>query len=156
MKEYQMRRHEKEIKDPQKIVSILKSGHIVRIAMVDNGIPYIVPLNYGYEDNALYIHCARKGRKLDILKKDPHVCFEIEGKTNLITGELACKWTMEYRSLIGYGHVEILESKEEKIAGLNTLMKQFKGPINDYDPKHLDAIYILKINIESITGKESR
>lgn len=150
-----MRRHKKEIKDPETILSILRSAHIVRIAMVDNGKPYIVPLNYGYKDNALYIHCATEGRKMDILRKDPHVCFEIEGKTTLITDELACKWTMEFQSLIGYGRVEILESKEEKITGLDILMKQFKGPKGNYHLKHLDAIHILKIHIESITGKQS-
>lgn len=150
-----MRRKEKKITDLLLIEDILNSSNIVRIAMVDDQEPYIVPLNYGYHDNALYIHCAKEGRKIDILKKNPRVCFEIEGRSELVTGDQACKWTMNYQSLIGYGRVEILEEKNEKIAGLDILMAQFGSKINSYDPKHVDAILILKLSIESVTGKQS-
>ncbi len=151
-----MRRKNKQINDPQLILDILKNSNIVRLAMIDHDIPYIVPLNYGYHNNALYIHCAKEGRKIDILRKNPYVCFEIEGKHKLETGPKACNWTMKFQSLIGYGHVEILEKEKEKIAGLNILMRHFMGPENNYHTKHLDAIYILKISIENIVGKESK
>ena len=150
-----MRRKDKKINDPKIIRDILKTADTVRIAMIDDNEPYIVPLNYGYKDNVLYIHCAKEGRKIDILKKNPRVCFEIEGKSELITGDEACKWTMNFQSLIGYGHVEILKEKDEKIAGLDILMSQFGSYNNSYTPKHVDAIIILKLTIESITGKQS-
>jgi len=150
-----MRRKDKEITDPKIIRDILSTADTVRIAMIDDNEPYIVPLNYGYKDNALYIHCAKEGRKIDILKNNPRVCFEIEGSSELVTGDQACKWTMNYQSLIGYGNVEILESKNEKIAGLDILMTQFGSKENNYDLKHVDAIVILKLCIESVTGKQS-
>jgi nitroimidazol reductase NimA-like FMN-containing flavoprotein (pyridoxamine 5'-phosphate oxidase superfamily) len=150
-----MRRKDKEIGDPSEINDILKTAKTVRLAMADEGEPYIVPLNYGYHDHALYIHCAKEGRKLDILRKNPRVCFEIEGKSELVTGETACQWTMNYRSLIGYGTVEILESEEEKIAGLDILMQHFGSFNNTYHPKHIANIVMLKITIESVTGKMS-
>lgn len=150
-----MRRSEKEISDPKIIHDLLRSANIVRIAMIDGDEPYMVPLNYGYKDNALYIHSAKEGRKIDILKKNPRVCFEIEGKTELKTGPKACDWTLKFESLIGYGTVEILENSDEKIAGLDILMGQFNGPQKEYHAKHVDAIYILKLTIESISGKQS-
>jgi nitroimidazol reductase NimA-like FMN-containing flavoprotein (pyridoxamine 5'-phosphate oxidase superfamily) len=150
-----MRRQDKEIKDPGEIESILKMAHIVRLAMVNDGDPYIVPLNYGYKDNALYIHCAREGRKIDILRKNPRICFEIEGPSNLVTGKDACDWTWHYRSLIGYGTIEILKNKDEKMAGLDILMAHFGKNDNRYRSELVDAVYILKLNIDSITGKQS-
>jgi len=151
-----MRRKDNQITDPAIIEEILKNSNIVRFAMVDDGEPYIVPLNYGYKNNALFIHCATEGRKLDILRKNPRVCFEIEGDSELVTGALACQWTMNYRSLIGYGRVEILEKKEDKIAGLDILMEHFGSFDNTYHPKHIENIVILKMTIESVCGKMSK
>jgi uncharacterized protein len=151
-----MRRKENEITDPKIIHELLSTADTVRLAMIDGNEPYIVPLNYGYKDNALYIHCAKEGRKIDILKRNPRVCFEIEGRSELIKSDQACKWTMYFQSLIGYGNVSILEDKEEKIAGLDILMAQFGSKKNSYHPKHVDAIVILKLNIESVTGKQSK
>jgi len=151
-----MRRKNKKITNPKIIQDILKTADTVRIAMIDGDEPYIVPLNYGYQNNALYIHCAKEGRKINILKTDPRVCFEIEGKSELVTGPDACDWTLKYQSLIGYGTVEILENKNEKIAGLDILMSQFGSKKNSYHSKHVDAIVILKLTIESISGKQSK
>ena len=150
-----MRRKDKQITDRKVIEKILRTANTVRIAMVDKNKPYIVPLNYGYKDNALYIHCAKEGRKLDILRYNPHVCFEIEGKHELVTGPKACDWTMQYESLIGYGTVEILENENDKIKGLNILMEHFGSFNNTYHPKHIENIVILKMAIESVTGKQS-
>ncbi len=150
-----MRRKDKEITDPAEINDILKTAKTLRLAMADDGVPYIVPLNYGYYDNALYIHCAKEGRKLDILRKNPKVCFEIEAENEVVTGSRACDWTTRYRSLIGYGTMEILESEKDKIAGLDILMKHFGSFNNTYHPKHVENIVILKMTIESVTGKIS-
>ena len=151
-----MRRREKEITNPKIIHDLLRAANTVRIAMIDGDEPYIVPVNYGYKDNALYIHCAKEGRKIDILKNNPCVCFEIEGKSELITGDQACKWTLHYQSIIGYGHIEILEGHDEKIAGLDILMAQFgKKDASTFDPRHVNAIFILKLTIESISAKGS-
>lgn len=150
-----MRRKNNEITDPLIIEEILRTARIVRLAMSDAGEPYLVPLNYGYCDGALYIHCAKEGRKIDILRYYPRVCFEIEGTHQLVTGPKACDWTMKYRSLIGYGRVEILELTEDKIAGLDILMRHFGKTDNTFQAEHVENIFILKLNIESVTGKQS-
>jgi nitroimidazol reductase NimA-like FMN-containing flavoprotein (pyridoxamine 5'-phosphate oxidase superfamily) len=124
--------------------------------MIDNDRPYIVPLNYGYYDNAIYIHSASVGKKIEILKKNNKVCFEIDIEGDLIKNEISCEWSINYRSLIGYGTIEIIKEFDEKQAGLDIIMKQHgKSENNVYKKSNVDSIVILKLNIEQITGKQS-
>jgi nitroimidazol reductase NimA-like FMN-containing flavoprotein (pyridoxamine 5'-phosphate oxidase superfamily) len=150
-----MRRKEKEITDRRIINRILQESVICRIAMVDQGEPYIIPLNYGYSDNALYIHSALKGKKMDILKRNNRVCFEIELPAEIIRNELSCDWSTKSRSVIGYGIVEIITNTEEKKKGLDIIMKHHgKASGNAYKDILVDSIVILKLNIDNITGKQ--
>lgn len=63
-----MRRKDKEIADPRKIEAVLNQAQIIHLAMLDGDRPYIIPLNFGYADNAIYFHCAREGKKIDLIK----------------------------------------------------------------------------------------
>ena len=74
----QMRKVNQEIKDERVLSEILSGGSICRVAMLDGDLPYIVPVNYGYSDGALYIHSAPEGKKIDLLGKDNRVCFEVK------------------------------------------------------------------------------
>jgi len=150
-----MRRKDKEVTDPGIIAELLGSAEICRVAMVDNGEPYVIPLNYGYWDNALYMHSAAAGRKIHILKRNSRVCFEIESSISIVRSAEPCHWGTRARSLIGYGNVEILTDREQKKQGLDIIMRQHgkTGP-NLYDEKQLDAILVLKVVIESVTCKQ--
>jgi nitroimidazol reductase NimA-like FMN-containing flavoprotein (pyridoxamine 5'-phosphate oxidase superfamily) len=151
-----MRRKDKEITDHKLIVVILSESMICRIAMIDNDVPYIMPLNYGYFNNALYIHSASKGKKIEILKKNNRVCFEIENYVEIIKHDEPCHWSTKYRSLIGYGTVEIINDFDRKKEGLDIIMAQHgKTGTNFYNENNINAIVILKLNIESISGKQS-
>ncbi|MGD9202223.1 MAG: pyridoxamine 5'-phosphate oxidase family protein, partial [Chitinispirillia bacterium] len=66
-----MTKGNQEITDSLTIKEVLKSSRICRIGMIDNGLPYVLPFNYGYDDNLIYIHCARTGKKLDLIRKNP-------------------------------------------------------------------------------------
>lgn len=151
-----MRRKEKEIIDKKIIEQILSNSEICRIAMIDGDKPYIVPLNYGYFDNAIYFHSAPLGKKIDILKHNNKVCFEIEFYNETIKKESPCDWSTKYRSVIGYGTVEIITDFEEKKKGLDIIMAHYRKPVNNvYKDKQVDFIVILKLIIEQITGKQS-
>jgi nitroimidazol reductase NimA-like FMN-containing flavoprotein (pyridoxamine 5'-phosphate oxidase superfamily) len=151
-----MRRKEKEITDKQTIEQILSKSQVCRIAMIDNGKPYIVPLNYGYQNNSLYIHSAPIGKKIDILKQNNNVCFEIEYSSEVIKSELSCEWSTKYRSLIGYGTIDIITDFEQKKKGLDIIMAHYGKPDNNiYKEKQVEFIVILKLNIDQITGKQS-
>jgi uncharacterized protein len=151
-----MHRKEKEISDNKVIEEILSKSEVCRIAMIDNDKPYIVPLNYGYIDNSIYMHSAPMGKKIDILKQNNKVCFEIEYSSEIVKEELACEWSTRYRSLIGYGTIEIITDFEHKKFGLDIIMTHYgKNENNVYKDKLVDFIVILKLSIEKITGKQS-
>ncbi len=151
-----MRKTNQEIKDPKIIEEILASSIICRIAMIDGDRPYLLPFNYGYKDNCIYIHSALKGKKLDVLRKNNSVCFEIEHKSEILKGKTACKWTTVYRSVIGYGKIDILDDFDEKITGLKIIMKQHGAPsLIRFNPSHVDRMLILKLIISNLSAKQS-
>jgi hypothetical protein len=150
-----MRRKDKEVTDQRIIQDLLSSAEICRLAMIDEGEPYIVPLNYGFRDNALYVHSAADGRKIDILKRNSRVCFEVESDSVIVRHDEPCHWGTKSRSIVGYGHVEIITDYEGKKRGLDVIMAHYgkTGP-NDYHEKQVQAIVILRIVIESVTCKQ--
>jgi len=150
-----MRRSEKEITDQQQLEELLKKGRELQLAMHDGDYPYVLPLNYGYADGCLYLHCALQGKKLDCLRANPKVGFCISEVVKRIDGDKPCDWSTRFRSITGSGTAEIIEEREAKIAGYAVIMQHFGGPTEDYNEKHLNASLVVKINIESMTGKQS-
>lgn len=151
-----MRRKEKQIQDMSALEEILKKAQICRIAMYDGKAPYIVPMNFGYKDGALYFHSAKEGRKIDILKQNPMAGFEIETDIELIKGERACDWGMKFISVIGHGEVSFIDRDSEKVAALDAIMEKYAGPQKfEYNPKTLEATQAFKLEIIEMTGKKS-
>jgi len=151
-----MRRKDKEITDKKIIEEILSKSVLCRIAMIDDGRPYIVPLNYGYFNNELYFHSALTGKKIELLKLNKNVCFEIEYSTEIIKADVSCKWSMRYRSLIGYGTIEIIENNDQKRHGLDIIMAQNGKSLNNiYEEKQINNLLILKLKIDEISCKQS-
>ena len=151
-----MRKANLEIKDKSILEEILTNSRICRLGMIDNGLPYVLPFNFGYSENCIYIHSAPEGKKIYLLKENPMVCFEVEQQADIIEDEVACKWSTLYRSVVGYGNVEIVTDFEEKLNGLEIIMKQHgaTGKL-DFEIKEVDFIVILKLSITTMTGKQS-
>jgi uncharacterized protein len=151
-----MRRNDKEITDKQIIEEILTQSEICRIAMMDGNRPYIVPVNYGYSNGAIYIHGANQGKKIGLLKINNQVCFEIEQKSEIVKSETSCGWSTRYRSLIGYGTIDLITGFEQKKKGLDIIMAHYgKTENNHYNDLQVELIVILKLNIEQVTAKQS-
>jgi len=150
-----MRRKDKEITDPKEIEKILKREKICRVAFNGSPFPYVVPLCYGYEDGAIYFHGFGGGKKIDCIKDDPHVCFEIDCDVKIISDEDPCEWTVHYRSVIGYGRATILEDPEEKKKGLDIIVKQYAGRALPFPEKALEAVCVVKVEIESVKGRKN-
>lgn len=151
-----MRKARQEIKDRQILEEILSGAIICRVAMLDGGRPYIIPFNYGYSDACLFIHSAPEGKKIDLLKQNPEVCFEVEDKMEITKGDKACDWSTRYRSVVGYGEVAILSDGQSKQHGLEVIMAQHGAPeLIEFNQKNLDRMVILKLSISSMTGKQS-
>jgi uncharacterized protein len=151
-----MRRHDKEIKDESIILDILQNSELCRLGLVENDEAYIVPVNFGYKDGFIYMHSAPNGRKMDIIKRNNHVTFEIEYNSDIVTGETACKWTARYRSIMGKGIITIVTDHQRKKDGLDIVMDKygFKGN-KEYDEASLSRMIVLELRIESLTGKQS-
>ncbi len=151
-----MRRKDKEIKDPKIIQDILKGNTVCRIALSDRDEPYIVPMNYGYDGEYIYLHCAPEGQKMDILKKNNRICIEITDSIELKSAEKACSFSTKYRSVIGFGSVEEISGQTDKKAGLEVIMQQQTGKRGwSFADKDIKNIAVLKISIDTVSGKES-
>jgi len=150
-----MRRTEKEIEDQNVIHKILSESMLCRIGLFDVEYPYVVPVNYGFKNNTLFVHCAPHGKKIDLIRKNNKVCFEIEASYKIVEDEKSCNWTTRYRSVIGYGDIEIITDFEEKKKGLDVIMIQHGKTENKYSDKLVNRMIILKLNIISATGKQS-
>ncbi|MCK5213680.1 MAG: pyridoxamine 5'-phosphate oxidase family protein, partial [Dehalococcoidia bacterium] len=104
---------------------------------------------------------ASEGTKLDLLKANPNVCFEVDVNVEIVPGAEACSWSVRYQSVIGLGQITIVEELEERRAGLKALLAK-SGGLTQYSnadieiPQHVsEATVILRVDIESLTGKES-
>ncbi|NVM04174.1 MAG: pyridoxamine 5'-phosphate oxidase family protein [Candidatus Helarchaeota archaeon] len=151
-----MRRNEKEIKDKELIKNIIEKSTVCRIAMALNNSPYIVPVIFGYEDNFLYIHSAPEGKKIEILKQNNNVCFEMDINHEIVKSDTPCKWSMNYYSIIGYGKASFINDFQEKINAMNIIMKHYSSSnSHKYYEKIVNNLAIIKIEIEKITGKKS-
>ncbi|MBC8471645.1 MAG: pyridoxamine 5'-phosphate oxidase family protein [Planctomycetes bacterium] len=149
-----MRRKDQEITDIASIEDIIRKGQVCRLALSENGRPYIVPLCFGYKDNNLYFHSAREGKKLDILRKNNNVCFEIDIDHELVKGKKACNCSMKYRSVIGFGKAELIEDIEPKRRAFNIIMQNYFEGFFKYPEESIQNTVIIKVEIESMTGKK--
>ena len=150
-----MRRRDKEITDTKEIEDIVLRSMVCKLAMCDDNQPYIVPLCFGFKDNTLYFHSAPEGKKIEILKKNPKVCFGFEILTQVVKSAKACKWGMKYRSVIGYGKAVFITDNDIKRRAFDIIMKQYANESFEYEEALLSSAVIIKVEIESMTGKKS-
>lgn len=150
-----MRRKEKEITYAPDIEEIVNRSPFCRLAMSNNGDPYVVPLCFGYKSDTFYLHSAREGRKLDILRKNERVCVEIDTGCEIVRGDDACDWSIKYRSVIGFGRAAFIDDEEAKREALDVIMAHYAGGPYKYDMAKMKKTVIIKVVIERITGKQS-
>ena len=150
-----MRRKDKEISEESAIKPIIEKANVYRLGMVDGNKPYIVPLCFGYRDNVLYFHGSSKGKRIDIIRKNPDVCFEFDIITEPVESENACDWSMKYQSVIGFGKAVFIESLDKKRRAMNVIMAQYSKQKFQFPEKMLNITSVIKVEIESMTGKQS-
>lgn len=151
-----MRKPDKEITSRSQIESIIKKAPVCRIALMDDVYPYILPVNFVLHDNHLYFHTGREGKKIDLLKKNNQVCFEIESDVEIVEADKPCSWNTRYRSVIGYGRALFIENEAEKKQALDYLMKKYSGKKTfSYNLQALEEVLIIRIAIDQLTGKQS-
>ncbi|HDL85142.1 MAG TPA: pyridoxamine 5'-phosphate oxidase family protein [Candidatus Acetothermia bacterium] len=150
-----MRRSEKEIVDRSAIDDIMQRALVCRIALCDNGAPYVVPVNFGYDSGCLYIHSALEGTKLDILRRNPLVSFEVDIDHALVAGREPCSYTFHYRSVVGFGTSAILKDLAEKRKGMDVIIGHYVVSVASYPDAALKEAAVVRIAISSMTGRQS-
>ena len=150
-----MRRSEREIKDRGAIESILDRATICRVAFSHDNLPYIVPLNFGYADNCLYFHSAPEGKKIEIIKQNSSVCFEVDVDVELVEGGKACDWTVRYRSVVGFGKAFLVDDPKEKRRALDIIVGHYSDRSYEYGGEAINKVAVVKVEIDGLTGKQS-
>lgn len=152
-----MTRRERQVTDIDEIIKILDKSKVLHLGMVDGDEAYVVPMNYGYimEDGklTLYLHGARRGRKLDLMRANPKVFFEMCCDIVPFEGDVACKYGITYASLMGRGLAEIVEDVEEKKLALSVLMKTQTAKDFEFEDKMTTIVSVIKITVLEYTAK---
>ncbi len=156
-----MTRRELEVTDQNEIQRILDTCKYLHLALVDDGKPYVVTLNYGYrmdpEDGhlILYLHGATKGRKLDVIAKNPECSFTMECNVQPFAGKVACQYGMSYESVIGSGHITMLEDPEERMDALQCIMKTQTGRDGfTFDERMVSIVSVMRVDVTEYTVKK--
>lgn len=146
---------DKEITDRNEIKEILKKAEIIRVAFCENSNPYIVPLIFGYKQESIYIHSSKKGMKIEILKKNNKVSFEVDIDTEVFESQKACSFSMRYKSIVGFGKAYFVSDLKGKKEALDIIMSHYSKSVFEYSQAELINICIIRIDIETMTGKKS-
>lgn len=152
-----------EIKSKRKIKEFLDSEHVGRIASIDtNGFPQIIPMNFVFLDDVIYMHSHTRGEKLENIKRNDKVGFEVDRELEFLPSYFedpknASLADTLYISVVIKGKGIIIEDREEKTLALNGLMKKYQ-PEGRYDPIQpemsvLDEVAIIKVIPDTLKGK---
>ncbi|MBQ2062022.1 MAG: pyridoxamine 5'-phosphate oxidase family protein [Oscillospiraceae bacterium] len=155
-----MRRSDREVKDIHGVLQIVSKAKILRLGLFDGEYPYLVPLHYGYEyaedmhELIFYMHSAKDGHKLDLIRKNANVCIELDCDIELVSGgDNPCKYGAAYASVMGKGRAEIVEDEQEKIKGLMLLMKNQTGREFEIDAGMAASVAVLKASLAEFSAK---
>jgi nitroimidazol reductase NimA-like FMN-containing flavoprotein (pyridoxamine 5'-phosphate oxidase superfamily) len=150
-----VRRHKQEITDRTELRAILEAARVCRVAMVDGDRPYLVPLSFALDGEDLVLHSARAGRKLDVLRRNPAVCFEVEeGVALQATGE-ACDFTFRFRTVIGSGEVEFVADPAERARLLALFGPRYGAPPHPPPEAEVQRTEVLRVRVRELVGKRS-
>ena len=145
------------ITDEKEIRRILDTAKVLRLGLAVDNEPYVVPLNYGYtlEDGKLtfFMHSAVEGKKLDMLRKNPNVYFELDCDRKPFEGKVACQYGLAYHAVYGRGRAVIVENVQEKMEGMSILMKTQTGKDFVFNERLVSIVAVIRLEVTEFTAK---
>jgi nitroimidazol reductase NimA-like FMN-containing flavoprotein (pyridoxamine 5'-phosphate oxidase superfamily) len=147
---------QREISIEAELLDVIKRCQWCHLAMVDpDGNPYVIPMNFGFREQLIFMHGAQHGKKISILRQNPAVCinFSTDHLLHYQNEDVACSWSMKYRSVIVYGKAEFINEQEEKISALNIIMAHYSEKTFRFNPPSIREVNVWKIRIEKIQGR---
>ena len=152
-----MTKRELQITDPARICEILDKGKVLHLGLAMDNEPYVVPMNYGYtmQDGklTLYLHSALRGKKLDMIRANPRVFFEIDCDLMPFEGQVPCQYGLAYSSLMGRGTARIIEDVEEKMQAMTLLMKTQTEKDFTFNERLVSIVAVIRIDAAEFTAK---
>ena len=152
-----MTKRERQITDENQIKAILDTANVLHLGMSVNDEPYVVPMNYGYTmENGklvLYLHSALRGKKLDMLRANPRVFFEMDCDRVPFEGKLPCQYGLAYSSVMGRGTARIVEDVEEKKQAMTILMKTQTQKDFTFEDRLVSIVAVIRIDVAEYTAK---
>ena len=148
-------RSERMIRNREEIEKIIARAAVCRLAFSDDGEPYIVPLNFGYRSGVLFFHGAPHGRKMEIIGRNPRVCFEIDTDLEVVESNIPCRWSMRYRSVIGFGTASLIEDSAEKREALAVIGEHYTHEPFEVPDEEIRRVAVIKVTIDEMKGKRS-
>ena len=152
-----MTKRERQITDLNRIRAILDTASVLHLGLAVDNEPYVVPMNYGYtmdgETLTIYLHGAPRGKKLDMIRANPRVFFEMDCDRVPFEGEKPCQYGMVYSSVMGRGTARIVEDVEEKKKAMTILMKTQTGKDFTFDDKLVGMVTVIRIDVAEYTAK---
>lgn len=136
--------------------AVIRKCQSCNIAMVDpEGKPYVIPMNFGYADDHVYFHGSATGKKVDVLKNRADVCiaFSTDHELRYVDEEVACSWSMRYRSVLVYGKADFVEDPEEKIKILNIIMAHYAERKFEYNAPSIREVMVFKVKVDKMEGR---
>jgi nitroimidazol reductase NimA-like FMN-containing flavoprotein (pyridoxamine 5'-phosphate oxidase superfamily) len=152
-----MTKRELQITDPEQIRAILDTAKVLRLGLAVNNEPYVVPMNYGYTmENGrltLYLHSAVRGKKLDMIRANPNVFFELDCDLKPFDGVKPCQYGLSYSSIMGRGKAVLVEDAEEKMEAMTVLMKTQTGKDFSFNEQLVSIVAVVRIDVAEYTAK---
>ena len=146
----------RDITGETELFEIIRKCQWCHLSMVDEeGLPYLIPMNFGFSEGIIYMHGAQHGKKISILRNRPSVCinFSADHLLRYQNEEVACSWSMKYKSVLVYGKTEFITGNNEKSAALNIIMAHYSDKAFKFNPPSIREVSVWKIRIEKIEGR---
>lgn len=137
---------------PGECDALLRRAEVLRLGFADADGPYVVPVNFGYEDGRIYIHGAGEGRRIAAAAAGARMCFEVD-EGEIVPAEKPCGFTSRFRSVIGYGTARLLTSAEDRRRGLDVIMRHYGSTGEGIPDAKLEITSVTEIAIETLDGK---
>lgn len=144
------------ITSPDEINAIIRKCQVCHVAMVDlEGKPYVLPMNFGYEEGIIFFHSSGKGKKIDILGHHPALCvaFSTDYQLRFQSEDVACSYSMKYRSILAYGKAEFIEDFDQKLKALAIVMKNYTSREFLFNPPSVKEVACWSMKVEKFEGR---
>ncbi len=143
--------------DKERIEEVISKSDICFVGMVDTeNTPYVIPMNFGYQDGVIYLHSGPEGRAINILNRNNQVCitFSIDHELVFQHPKVACSYRMKAKSVICYGKVNFIEDLDDKRKALDIIMRHYSGREFQYSEPAVKNVKIWEVPLDRVSAKE--